>query len=76
MLLAIQLLMEGNSIRSTTRVTGLDLNTITKALRRAGEKCERVMAEKIRNVKVRDGEAAEVWSFIGKKEKRIRPEDD
>jgi len=34
------------------------------------------MAEKIRNVQVRDVEADEVWSFIGKKEKRVRPEDD
>jgi len=42
----------------------------------AGEKCERIMAEKIRNVEVRDVEADEVWSFIGKKEKRVRPDDD
>ncbi|HLX42243.1 MAG TPA: hypothetical protein VKR43_02365 [Bryobacteraceae bacterium] len=34
------------------------------------------MAEKIRNVEVRDAECDEVWSFIGKKEKRVRPEDD
>jgi transposase-like protein/IS1 family transposase len=76
MLLALQLLIEGNSIRSTMRITDLDQNTITKALVLAGAKCERVMAEKIRNVEVRDVEADEVWSFIGKKEKRVRPEDD
>jgi IS1 family transposase len=34
------------------------------------------MAEKIRNVQVRDVEADEVWSLIGMKEKRVRPEDD
>ena len=33
------------------------------------------MADKIRNVPVRDVEADEIWSFIGKKEKRVRPED-
>jgi transposase-like protein/IS1 family transposase len=76
MLLAIQLLIEGNSVRSTTRISGLDQSTITKALILAGEKCERVMAEKVRNIEVRDVEADEVWSFIGKKEKRVRPEDD
>ena len=32
--------------------------------------------EKIRNVAVRDVECDEVWAFIGKKEKRVRPEDD
>ena len=42
----------------------------------AGEKCERIMAKKIRNVQVRDVEADEVWSFIGKKEKRVRATDD
>ena len=34
------------------------------------------MARNIRNVTVRDVECDEVWSFIGKKEKRVRPEDD
>lgn len=76
MLLAVQLLLEGNSIRSTQRISGLDQNTITKALLLAGEKAERVMATQIVNVKVRDVEADEVWSFIGRKEKRVRPEDD
>ena len=75
-LLALQLLLEGNSIRSTMRITGLDQNTISKALVLAGEKAERIMARKIVNVPVRDVEADEVWSFIGKKEKRVRPEDD
>jgi hypothetical protein len=34
------------------------------------------MADKIKNVAVRDVECDEVWSFIGKKEKRVRPEED
>ena len=33
-------------------------------------------AERIRNIQVRDVECDEVWSFIGKKEKRVRPQDD
>jgi transposase-like protein/IS1 family transposase len=74
--LALLLLLEGNSIRSTMRVMGLDQNTIMKALTLAGEKAERVMAERVRNVEVRDVECDEVWSFIGKKQKRVRPEDD
>lgn len=42
----------------------------------AGEKCERVMATKVRNIQVRDVEADELWAYIGKKQKRVRPEDD
>lgn len=75
-LLALQMLLEGNSIRSTQRVTGLDQNTIMKALTLAGEKCERIMGRYVRNVRVQDVEADEIWSFIGKKEKRVTPQDD
>jgi len=34
------------------------------------------MAEKVRNVQVRDVELDEVWSYVGKKQKRVRPTDD
>src|SRR5690348_4079946 len=46
-ILALQLLVEGNSIRSTMRITGLDQNTIMKALVLAGEKCEKLMGRLI-----------------------------
>src|SRR6185312_12178133 len=47
-LLALQLLVEGNSIRSTERITGLHRDTIMKLLVGAGEKCEALMTEKVR----------------------------
>jgi len=75
-LMVVQLLIEGNSIKSAQRITGVDQNTIMKILVLAGAKCERIMGQYIRNVKVRDVEADEVWSFVGCKEKRVRPEDD
>jgi transposase-like protein/IS1 family transposase len=74
--LVLQLILEGNSVSTIERVTGVHHGTILKLLVLAGEKCERIMAAKIRNIQVRDIEADEVWSFIGKKEKRVRPEDD
>ncbi len=60
----------------TERITGVHHTTILKLLVLAGEKAERIMAQKIRSVQVRDVELDEVWAFIGKKEKRVRPEDD
>lgn len=75
-LLAIQLLLEGNSIRSTERITGLDKNTIMRALVLAGEKCESLLNAKVRNVRVSDVQADEIWSFIGKKEKARKADDD
>ena len=67
-LLALQLLVEGNSIRSTMRITGLDGNTITKALILSGERCEKVMARIIVNVPVKDVQADEIWGYVYKKE--------
>jgi len=74
--LILKLLLEGNSISSVERITEIHHGTILKLLVLAGEKCDRIMAEKIRNVEVRDVECDELWAFIGKKQKRVRPEDD
>ena len=46
-LLAVQLLLEGNSIRSTERISGLNRNTIMRVLVLAGEKCEKVSEKMI-----------------------------
>jgi transposase-like protein/IS1 family transposase len=74
--LALRMLLEGSSVRSVERMTELHRDTILKLLVVAGEKCEKVMARYVRNIAVRDVECDEVWSFLGKKEKRVRPEDD
>ncbi|MGA2711664.1 MAG: hypothetical protein ABSG41_01045 [Bryobacteraceae bacterium] len=74
--MVLKLLLEGNSVSSVERVTGVHHRTILKLLVLAGERCEKIMGRYVRNVKVRDIEMDEVWAFIGKKEKRVRPEDD
>ena len=74
--MVLRLLLEGNSVSSVERATEVHHTTILKLLVLAGEKCERIMAEKVRNVQVRDVECDELWSYIGKKQKRVRPEDD
>jgi IS1 family transposase len=74
--LVLRLLLEGNSVSSVERITEVHHSTILKLLVLAGEKCERIMADRIRNVEVRDVECDEVWGFVGKKQKRVRPDDD
>ncbi len=69
-ILALQLLVEGNSVRSTERITGIHRDTISALLVKAGEKCQRLMAERIANIPVRDIQCDEIWSFVGKKESR------
>lgn len=73
--MVLRLLLEGNSVSSVERATEIHHTTILKLLVLVGEKCERIMAAKLRNVEVRDVECDEVWSFIGKKQKRVRPDD-
>jgi transposase-like protein len=72
----LQLLIEGCSVRSIERISGLHRDTILKLLVTAGEKCEALMGRLIVNVPVKDVECDEIWSFIGKKEKQVAEEDD
>lgn len=66
--LALQLLIEGTSVRSTERITGLHRDTILKLLVTVGERCEKLLGRLIVNVPVRDVECDEIWGFVGKKE--------
>jgi hypothetical protein len=43
------------------RITGVDGNTIMKALVLAGERCEKLMARLVVNVPVKDVQADEIW---------------
>ena len=72
----LRLLLEGNSVSSVVRLTEVHQKTILKLLVLASEKCERIMGQKIRNVPARDVQADELWSWIGCKEKMIRPDHD
>lgn len=72
----VQLLVEGFSIRSIKRISGLHRDTILKLLVIAGEKCEKLLGRLIVNVPVKDVECDEIWGFVGKKQRTLQPEDD
>src|SRR3989441_5047336 len=63
-LMVLRLLLEGNSIRSIERITGVEKKTITRVLLNAGEHCEQLMSRKIKNIAVKDVEADEIWGFV------------
>ncbi|MFO0813965.1 MAG: hypothetical protein U0796_12170 [Gemmatales bacterium] len=65
----IKLLMEGCSIRSTERVTGVNRDTICNLIVTAGEKAKQLLESRIVNIKVEDVECDEIWGFVGMKEK-------
>jgi transposase-like protein/IS1 family transposase len=64
----LRLLLEGMSIRSVERVTGIHRDTILRLLVLAGERCQRLMDEKLVDLPVRDVQVDEIWGYVGKKE--------
>src|SRR5438093_8610991 len=66
----VRLFVEGCSVRSIMRITGLHPVTILKILVLVGERCEQLQETKIRNVPASDVQCDEMWGFIGCKEKR------
>jgi transposase-like protein/IS1 family transposase len=73
--LALQLLLEGNSLRSTQRITGLDVNTIMTLLVKAGERCQSLMDTRLRNLRMAHIQLDEIWCFVGKKRRNVREGD-
>ena len=64
-------LVEGNSIRSIERMTGVNRNTIMSLLYRVGYGCEKLLHEKMRNLKCKNIQVDEIWCFVGKKQKNL-----
>ncbi len=67
--MCLNLLVEGNSIRSIERITNVNRNTILSLLETVGEKCLWIQENLVKNVKVADIQADEIWGFVGMKQK-------
>ncbi len=67
-------LVEGNSIRSTSRMTGVARNTVTKLLIDLGTACMKFHDKHVRNVRVKRLQCDEIWAYIGAKAKNVTPE--
>ncbi len=71
--LCLQLIVEGNSLRSTTRIARVNLRTVIDLLVLIGERCEAMLEGRIRGLAVVDVQCDEIWGFVGEKEKtRLR----
>lgn len=67
----LNLLVEGSSMRSISRITGVSINTVTKLLEDAGKACAAYHNATVRNVKAAQVQCDEIWSFVYAKEKNV-----
>jgi IS1 family transposase len=72
----ISALAEGSGIRQIERMTGVNRNTIMSLGVRVGRGCAALLDAKLRNLSCRYLQFDEIWGFIGKKERHLRPGDD
>jgi IS1 family transposase len=72
----INCLVEGNSIRSTERMTGTHRDTICRLLVDVGDGCAQLMDEQMRELPCRRIQVDEIWAYVGKKQAHLAPSDD
>jgi IS1 family transposase len=70
----VKALVEGCSIRSTVRMTGVSKNTISKLLLQLGAACTQYQDATLRNLPCRRLQCDEIWSFVSGKDKNISDE--
>jgi transposase-like protein/IS1 family transposase len=69
------LLVEGVSIRAISRLTGIHKTTILSLLLTLGAKCAALFDERVQNLKPKCVQADELWTYVQKKQKRLRHDD-
>ncbi len=68
-------LVEGNSIRSTERIVGCNRNAAMHFAVTAGEACANLHNAMVRDVQAALIECDEIWTFVQKKRRQVRPGD-
>jgi IS1 family transposase len=71
----IPALTEGMSIRSVERLTGIHRDTIMRLGAKVGRGCAALHDEWMRDLPVTMIELDELWSYVGKKQRRVQPTD-
>lgn len=67
----IGLLAEGASLRATSRLADVSINTVTKLLLDVGSACERYQDQMLRGLKCKRIQCDEIWAFVYAKAKNL-----
>jgi IS1 family transposase len=70
-ILILNMLVEGSSMRSISRIADVSINTVTKLLVDAGEAAAKYHHENVRGVRASRVQCDEIWSFCYAKEKNV-----
>lgn len=68
-------LVEGASVRSVERMTGVHRDTIIRLMVRTGQACKLLMDQEMRNLTCTRIEVDEIWSYVGKKQRHVKDTD-
>lgn len=66
---ALNMLLEGVSIRATARLTGLAKSTLLRLIAQAGEQCRQFLSQAVNDVQADEIQCDEIWSFVACKER-------
>jgi len=69
----ITALVEGCSVRSTSRMTGVSKGAILRLLESVGTACDAYQDRVLRNIPAKRVQVDEIWSFVGAKAKNVKP---
>ncbi|MGB4598626.1 MAG: IS1 family transposase [Trichlorobacter sp.] len=72
--LMLGMLVEGNSMRTVSRMADCSINTVTKLLADVGAACSQYQHENLHNLPCKTIQCDEIWSFCNSKEKNV-PQD-
>ena len=73
--LVLSLISEGNSIRSTERMTGVHRDTIMRLMVEVGKTCASFMSDSMVNIESKRIQVDEIWGYVGKHQKRLTEEE-
>ncbi len=69
----VRCLAEGNSIRATARILGIDKDTVYRIFDRASKHCQKVLDSLLRDLHLEECQLDELWAFVKKKRRTSRP---
>jgi hypothetical protein len=70
----LSMLVEGNSVRATSRMAGVAINTVQKLLLDIGDACAAYQDQAFRDLPCKTIQCDEIWSFVHGKAKNVPEE--